>query len=644
MNNDPVKVLLVDDDEDDYILTQGWFTEIEGIRFEVEWVASYEAALKAIAKNQHDVYLFDYRLGERNGLELLQEAVANGCKAPIILLTGQGDHEVDIEAMNAGAADYLEKDKLGAPLLERSIRYAIERKRAEQKISEQAALLDVATDAILVRDLDNQILFWNKGAERLYGWKALDAVGKNVLDLLDGEQQAKLKQVQKILLQNGEWQGELHQLTKDDKEVIVESRWTLVRDEEGQPKSILVVNTDITQKKQLEAQFLRAQRMESIGTLASGIAHDLNNVLTPILMTAQLLEAEPQEERYQRLLPVLVANAKRGANLVKQVLSFAKGLEGKFTILQVKHLISEIKQIIKETFPKSLEIRTDIPQSLWTVSGDATQLHQVLMNLCVNARDAMPDGGRLSICAENQFIDRSYAQMHLDAQVGSYIVVTVTDTGMGIPPEILDRIFEPFFTTKELGKGTGLGLSTVMGIIKSHNGFINVSSVIGKGTEFKVYIPAIESTEAEVLEDTELPIGHGELVLVVDDEVAIREITKTSLEAYNYKVITACDGIEAIALYAEHRDEISIVLTDMMMPSMDGLTTIRTLRKINPQVKIIAISGLASGDKLAAVIGTGVKTFLSKPFTTQELLKTLDGLLRYNPTSNASNEQLQTRL
>lgn len=644
MNNDPVKVLLVDDDEDDYILTQGWFTEIEGIRFEVDWVASYEAALKAIATNQHDVYLFDYRLGERNGLELLQEAVANGCKAPIILLTGQGDHEVDIEAMNAGAADYLEKDKLGAPLLERSIRYAIERKRAEQKISEQAALLDVATDAILVRDLDNQILFWNKGAERLYGWKTLEAVGKNVLDLLDGEQQAKLKQVQKILLQNGEWQGELHQLTKDDKEVIVESRWTLVRDEEGQPKSILVVNTDITQKKQLEAQFLRAQRMESIGTLASGIAHDLNNVLTPILMTAQLLEAEPQEERYQRLLPVLVANAKRGANLVKQVLSFAKGLEGKFTILQVKHLISEIKQIIKETFPKSLEIRTDIPQSLWTVSGDATQLHQVLMNLCVNARDAMPDGGRLSICAENQFIDRSYAQMHLDAQVGSYIVVTVTDTGMGIPPEILDRIFEPFFTTKELGKGTGLGLSTVMGIIKSHNGFINVSSVIGKGTEFKVYIPAIESTEAEVLEDTELPIGHGELVLVVDDEVAIREITKTSLEAYNYKVITACDGIEAIALYAEHRDEISIVLTDMMMPSMDGLTTIRTLRKINPQVKIIAISGLASGDKLAAVIGTGVKTFLSKPFTTQELLKTLDGLLHYNPTPNASNERLQTRL
>ncbi|MBD1805263.1 response regulator [Microcoleus sp. FACHB-SPT15] len=644
MNNDPVKVLLVDDDEDDYILTQGWFTEIEGIRFEVDWVASYDAALKAIAKNQHDVYLFDYRLGERTGLELLQEAVANGCKAPVILLTGQGDHEVDIEAMNAGAADYLEKDKLGAPLLERSIRYAIERKRAEQKISEQAALLDVATDAILVRDLDNQILFWNKGAERLYGWKALEAVGKNAVDLLDGEQQAKLKQVQKSLVQNGEWQGELHQLTKDDKEVIVESRWTLVRDEESQPKSILVVNTDITQKKQLEAQFLRAQRMESIGTLASGIAHDLNNVLTPILMTAQLLEAEPQEERYQRLLPVLVANAKRGANLVKQVLSFAKGLEGKFTILQVKHLISEIRQIIKETFPKSIEIRTDIPQTLWTVSGDATQLHQVLMNLCVNARDAMPDGGRLSICAENQLIDRSYAQMHLDAQVGSYIVVTVTDTGIGIPPEILDRIFEPFFTTKELGKGTGLGLSTVMGIIKSHNGFINVSSIIGKGTEFKVYIPAIESTETEVLEDTELPIGHEELILVVDDEVAIREITKTSLEAYNYKVMTACDGIEAVALYAEHRDEISVVLTDMMMPSMDGLTTIRTLRKINPQVKIIAISGLASSDKLAAVIGTGVKTFLSKPFTTQELLKTLDGLLHYNPTPSTSNERLQTRL
>ncbi len=630
MDNNLVRLLLVDDDEDDYILTRDWFSEIEGVKFELEWLTSYDAAVEAIAQNQHDVYLLDYRLGERNGLELLREAVANGCKAPIILLTGQGDHEVDVEAMKAGAADYLDKSQLGAPLLERSIRYAIERKQAEQKIREQAALLDVATDAILVQDLENQILFWNKGAERLYGWKSVDALGQNAWELLYRKSSPKLKQIQKTFDEKGEWQGELHQLTKDGKKIIVASRWTLVRDVEEKPKSILVVNTDITQKKQLEAQFLRAQRMESIGTLAGGIAHDLNNVLAPILMTAQLLETQLHDEQSKRLLPILVTNAKRGAALVKQVLSFARGLESKCTTLQVKHLISEIKQIVQETFPKSIEIYTNIRQDLGTVSGDATQLHQVLINLCVNARDAMPHGGILSIFAENLFIDENYARLNFDAKVGSYIVVTVADTGNGIPAEILDRIFEPFFTTKEIGKGTGLGLSTVLGIVKSHGGFVNVSSEVGRGTQFKVYLPVAEAAQTEPVEDLELPKGHGELILVVDDEPAIRDITKTSLQTYNYRTLTASDGIEAVALYVEHQEEISVVLTDMMMPSMDGPTTIRTLQKINPQVKIIAVSGLAPNEKLTKAVGTGVKTFLSKPYTVKELLTTLQGVLHPN--------------
>ena len=644
MDNAPVKVLLVDDDEDDYILTRDWLSEIQGARVSLEWVASYDAAMDAIAHNQHDVYLLDYRLGERNGLELLREAVASGCSSPIILLTGQGDHEIDVEAMKAGAADYLEKSQLGAPMLERSIRYAIERKRAEQKIREQAALLDVGTDAILVRDLENQILFWNKGVERLYGWKALDALGKNASDLWNEENLPEFKEAQNTLANIGSWQGELHQVTKSGKEIIVESRWTLVRDFEEKPKSILVVNTDITQKKQLEAQFLRAQRMESIGTLASGIAHDLNNVLAPILMTAQLLETQFDVPRSKRLLPILVTNAKRGAALVKQVLSFARGLEGERTIVQVKHLILEIKHIATETFPKSIEIYTDIPQYLWTVSGDATQLHQVLMNLCVNARDAMPQGGTLSISAENLFIDENYARMNLDATVGPYIVITVADTGTGIPPEILDRIFEPFFTTKELGKGTGLGLSTVVGIIKSHGGFVNVYSEVGRGTQFKVYLSAVEAMETQEAEELEMPSGHGELILVVDDEAAICETTKTSLETYNYKVLTASDGIEAVALYVQHREEISLVLVDMMMPSMDGPTTIRTLQKINPLVKIIAVSGLTSSDKVAAAASAGVKTFLEKPYTAKELLQTIKEVLTANIGTNTTNKRLHTRL
>jgi nitrogen-specific signal transduction histidine kinase/CheY-like chemotaxis protein len=396
-----------------------------------------------------------------------------------------------------------------------------------------------------------------------------------------------------------------------------------VRDAQEQPKSILVVNTDITEKKKFEAQFLRAQRMESIGTLAGGIAHDLNNVLAPILMAVQLLALKHQDERSQQWLDILETNAKRGADLVKQVVSFARGIEGDRTDVQIRHIISEIRQIARETFPKSIEVYIDVPQELWTVSGDTTQLHQVFMNLCVNARDAMPDGGILSISGKNIFIDEHYARINIDAQVGSYIVITVSDTGTGIPAEMLERIFEPFFTTKELGSGTGLGLSTVIGIIKSHGGFINVYSEMGKGTEFKVYLPAKEDTQIQLVEDFELPQGNGELILVVDDEAAIRKITQISLETYGYKVLTASDGIEAIALYAQHKKTISLVLIDMMMPEMDGPTTIRTLQKIMPQVKIIAVSGLVSNDKLTQMATLGVNAFLSKPYTTNDLLNTI---------------------
>jgi PAS domain S-box-containing protein len=507
-----------------------------------------------------------------------------------------------------------------------------ERKQAEQKIHEQAALLNITTDAILVRDLGNKIRFWNTGAEHVYGWKAQEAIGKNADELL--YKQETLSQLQnnyKSLIEFGSWQGELHQVTKQGKEIIVASRWTLMRDEEGQPKSILTVNTDITEKKQLETQFLRAQRMESLGTLASGIAHDLNNALTPMLMTVQLLATKLPDERSQQWLSILETNIKRAADLVKQVLWFSRGLEGKRTTLEVGRLISEIKQIVKQTFSRAIEIRTDIPkQNLWTVFGDATQLHQVLMNLCVNARDAMPDGGILEISARNLWIDEYYVRMNIDAKVGPYVVITVSDTGTGIKREILDRIFEPFFTTKEVGKGTGLGLSTVIGITKSHGGFVKVFSDVGKGTQFKVYLPVTHLRKADYksADQHELPIGHGELILVADDEDSIREITKTSLETYGYKVLLASDGIEAIALYTQHKEEISVVLIDMMMPSMDGPTTIRVLQKINPHVKIIGVSGLVSNDKMIEILGNNVQTFLPKPYTSNELLKNLQSVLK----------------
>jgi len=509
---------------------------------------------------------------------------------------------------------------------------ATQRKQAEQKIQEQAALLDIATDAILVRSLQNQILFWNQGAERLYGWQAQEAIGKNLDQLLFKQPSPKIPVAIEKVIETGTWQGELHKVTKSGKDIIVESRWTLMQDETGQPKSILIVDTDITQKKQLEEQFFRTQRLESLGTLAGGIAHDLNNILTPILAASQLLQLRfPQDkERYHQLMVIIENNAKRGAALVKQVLSFARGFKGDNTIILIKHLISEMLLIAKQTFPKSIEFALAIPDDLWAISGDITQLHQVLMNLVVNARDAMPDGGKIEISAENKFIDEAYAKMNLEAKSGNYIKLTVADNGVGMPPEVLDRIFEPFFTTKEIGTGTGLGLSTVLGIIKSHGGFINVSSKVGKGTKFKLYLPAVESCQEVKTDNLTVPLGEGELILVVDDEAKILEIATLVLENYNYKVMTASNGIEAIALYAQHKHQIKAVLMDMIMPEMDGITAIRTLQKMNPQVQIIACSGFNPHEGLSDVANANVQMVLPKPFTAQDLLNSLQHVLK-NP-------------
>ena len=497
-----------------------------------------------------------------------------------------------------------------------------ERKRAEERISQQAALLDQAQDAILVRDLEQKILFWNKGAEKIYGWTAEEVVGRPLFNEM-------LDQARIAVLKNGEWQGELHQKRRDGVEIIVESRWTLVRDDQGQPTAILVINTDITEKKRMEAQFLRAQRMESIGTLAGGIAHDLNNVLSPILMAIDMLQLKTTDEASRKWLDVLRTNAERGGNMVRQVLSFARGVEGERVALQPKHLIKEIVKILRETLPKSIEISLDIPNDLKIVSADATQLHQVLMNLCVNARDAMPEGGSISIKAENVYVDENYARMHLEAKPGHFVMISVADTGPGMTPEVQSRIFEPFFTTKEMTKGTGLGLSTALTIVKSHGGFINVYSELHKGSQFTLYLPALErpgTVEAAGLH-TDLPLGHGELILVVDDEESIREITRSTLETFGYSVLTAADGTEALALYADKKNEIAAVLTDMVMPFMDGSATIRALQRMNPRVRIIAASGLGAGQRAGEGVLEGVSVFLSKPYTAEKLLKTLAKVL-----------------
>jgi PAS domain S-box-containing protein len=498
-----------------------------------------------------------------------------------------------------------------------------ERLRANERLVELAALLDQSHEAIVVRELDNRIRYWGRGAERLYGWTAEEVIGRPIQELIYREDLSQMAEATRKVIEKGEWNGELRHITKDGREVIVEGHWTLAHDAEGAPKTILAINTDITEKKKLESQFLRAQRLESIGTLASGIAHDLNNILSPITMGAQMLQMRLEDEPSRRLLEVMRTNAERGAEMIKQLLSFARGTAGERMLIQPKHLIREIVGIAQETFPRSIRIEQRLSEGLWAINGDATQLHQAMMNLCVNARDAMPNGGALTIEAENQTLDEIYAGMLTGASPGKYVVITITDTGHGIPPEIIDRIFDPFFTTKEPGQGTGLGLATVQGIVTGHGGFITVDSQSRLGTKFKIYLPAHEAASQKAPEEErpEIPFGNGELILVIDDEVAIREMTRATLERFGYRALSADNGATALGIFASHKVEISVVITDMMMPVMDGPVTIRALRKLNPQVRIIASSGLTESIDAADLDQLGVKTFLIKPYDAKTLLK-----------------------
>ena len=507
-----------------------------------------------------------------------------------------------------------------------------ERKQAEEILREQATLLDKAQDAIIVHDLNDRILYWNHSAERLYGSTAAESVGRPIKQLLYHDSAAFLHAKEKTL-SKGEWVGEIQQCSSTGQLLVVEGRWTLVRDDHGRPKSILTINTDITERKNLEQQFLRAQRMESIGTLAGGIAHDLNNVLAPILMSIELLRMEETNPRRLGILTTIESSTRRGADMIKQVLSFARGVMEQQDDVRVGSLLEEIEKIINETFLKNIRVNCTIPADLWTVQGDPTQLHQVVLNLCVNARDAMPEGGTLGITASNAILDEVYAAMNIEAKPGPYLIIEVADSGAGMPPAVMERIFEPFYTTKEQGKGTGLGLSTSQAIVKAHGGFIRVESDGASGTKFSVYLPAHTASgapaEAPVLGD--LPQGAGELVMVVDDEAAVRQITRETLETFGYRVLQASDGVEAIALYTARQDEIDVVLTDMMMPVMDGPTMILVLTRLNPQVRIIAASGLYVDSMRAKASAAGVRHFLPKPYAADAMLRALRDLVQDKP-------------
>jgi PAS domain S-box-containing protein len=503
-------------------------------------------------------------------------------------------------------------------------------REVETRLKEQAALLERAQDAILVRDLEHRAVFWNAGATRIYGWSAEEAIGADVREMLYEGADA-FDEATEAVLRDGEWHGELEQTRKDGTSVTVEGRWSIVRDEEGNAARILAINTDVTERKRLLAQFLRAQRMESIGTLAGGIAHDLNNVLAPILMSIGLLREEVSSDEAREVLDSIERSAERGADMVRQVLGFARGFDRSDHPVDLTRVVEDLCRVARDTFPKNVAVRAELDPELWTMKGDPTQVHQVLMNLFVNARDAMPGGGTLRVVADNTEIDEHYAAMTADASPGPYVRLTVADSGEGMSPEVLSQIFDPFFTTKEVGKGTGLGLSTAAAIVRSHGGFLHVYSEPGTGTTFRVCFPAVTGIDAKAAVPPGIPAeparGRGEMVLVIDDESTVREVTRQTLEAFGYRVMVAADGAEAVALYGRHGDRIDLVLTDMVMPVMDGPVTVRALKRMNPHVRVIGASGLGADGGIARASELGVRHFLSKPYTAETLLGVVNDVL-----------------
>ena len=650
------RILIV---EDESLIALDVSRRLTKLGFEVcGIVATGEQAVTLAAELKPDLMLMDIFLrGPIDGI-VAAAVIRERHDLPIVFLTANSDEKTLNRAKFAYPASYLLKPfkerelqitvemallnhrlqrelRLARDLLEKrveertrelsqaneALRVEIEfRDKMEAQTREQADLLAKARDAIYVRDLAGSISFWNCSAERLYGHLAANVMGKKAPALLGEEKDPVAQLAERETLRSGEWTGELSHITFNGGERTVESRWTLVRDEAGAPQKILVVNTDATERKKAADQFLRTQRLQSIGTLASGIAHDLNNVLAPILLASDLLAVTPEPER-TRILEMVKSAAGRGADMVRQVLLFAGGGARKIEPTALDHIVQEVRGMMAATLPCSIRVSSEVPANLKLVECDATHLHQVLVNLCVNARDAMPDGGDLRIQLEEVAVNETRAREKGEIRPGQYICMSVADTGVGMTRELQEKIFEPFFTTKEIGKGTGLGLSTVASIVRAHHGFLEVESEIGRGSRFLIFLPVASSNASTSRAPlAALPTGLNQLIIVADDEHWVREITKLALEAENYRVVLASDGAEALAVFVQHQAEVALIVTDIMMPVMNGPALIRALRQHAPELPILAFSAADDSNPLVGALNNEGVELLRKPATPRQFL------------------------
>ncbi|MDB6037215.1 MAG: signal transduction histidine kinase, nitrogen specific, NtrB [Verrucomicrobiales bacterium] len=627
-----LRILHLEDNSNDAELVRSVLEEDQLI-CDIDRVVSKTEFERALQSNIYDIILSDYSMPGFDGFKALSCSRLMQPSVPFLFLSGTIGEERAVDSLRNGATDYILKDRLqrlGAAIrrARREAEDRVERLKNDQKIRQQADFLNQAQDAIYVGDLSQNITYWNKGAERIYGWTADEVIGKHASKLLYKSDAPSRDEIWNTVLEKGQWTGELVQVTMANKEICVSSRRTLLRDSGGVAVAVLNINTDITEKKNLEAQVLRSQRLQSLGTMASGIAHDLNNVLAPVLMVSELLGQSLTDSQDLKMVDIARSSAQRGTQLVNQILQFARGTRPADVQMNLKALVDELAKFALSAFPRKISIRTDVQPDLFPVAGDSTQFTQILLNLCVNARDAMPNGGRLSICIKNTLLSEQEIFEENKRISGSFVELSVSDTGTGIPPEALTHIFEPFFTTKADGKGTGLGLSTVATIVRNHGGFIDVETGLGTGTTFRVYFPVTNQAlmEKHLISSASVQSGHGEWVLLVDDEFALLEMTKGLLESHDYHVLTAKDGAEALAVFDAHQDKIAVLITDLLMPGLGGAELIANVCERFPRIVAICLSG--SPDRGSFPIpGKNSYTFLRKPCSTTDLLGTLQRLL-----------------
>jgi PAS domain S-box-containing protein len=494
--------------------------------------------------------------------------------------------------------------------------------RIEERLSQQALILEQATDAISVRDFDEAITTWNKGAERLYGWSAAEAIGQRYSERV-GLRPEEYAHLRAQLEESDFVAAEIQATHRSGRELRIAHRCTVIRDHHGARRSILAIDTDVTATREGEAAALRAERVESLGTLAAGIAHDLNNILTPISMGVGLLRTFELPPGLPDIVAAIERSGQRAAKLVGQILLFSRGVQGERTLLRIDTVLRSIAEFIEQTFPKNILVQREVPGGLPLVMADPTQVEQVILNLCVNARDAMPQGGKLTLAASRVTVDRQYAAMLGSVPAGEYLFLQVSDTGSGIAPEIMSKIFDPFFTTKPPGSGTGLGLPTCQTIVRSHGGAIRVETKVGQGTRFSVYLPTAGQDGKPVAAEDAVPVcsGHGETILVVDDEATVLAVLKPVLEQHQYRVLTAANGAEAVAQLAAHLAAVDLVIADLMMPIMDGFATAVALRQLKPGLPLIGMSGVNTESQEHRAKQAGFRHFLPKPFSAPTVLK-----------------------